>query len=66
MRVDRIFASALRQVVAAVDVDELADDVAGVVGGEEHDDVRDVLRFGEPTSRGAPRQLGKLRSPAAP
>src|SRR5881628_1280909 len=28
MRVDRIFAPALRQVVAAVDVDELADDVS--------------------------------------
>src|SRR2546427_9305827 len=38
-------------IVAAVDVDELADDVAGVVGGEEDHDIRDVVGLGEAAGR---------------
>ena len=29
---------------------ELADDVAGIISGEEHDDVRDVLLLRQPSS----------------
>jgi hypothetical protein len=38
-------------IVAAVDVNQLADEVAGIVGGEEDDDVRDVLRLGSAAGR---------------
>src|SRR4029453_326390 len=38
-------------IVTAVDVDELSDDVASLLGCEEDDDVGDVLRLGETAGR---------------
>src|SRR5262245_18719961 len=40
-----------RDVLAAVDADDVAVDPRGLVAGEEVDDVRDVLRRGEPAER---------------
>ena len=48
-----------REIITAVDMNELADDVAGIVCGEEHDNVCDVLGLGEPTHWELPCQLGQ-------
>ena len=40
----------LREIITAIDMHELADDAAGIIRGEEHDDVRDVLCLRQPSS----------------
>src|SRR5713101_8119584 len=49
----------LREIITAVDMNEWADDVAGIVCGEARDDVRDVLRLGDPARWQPLRQLCK-------
>ena len=43
---------------AAADVEELAGQPAGLVGGQEHDDVGDVLRPADPPERRRKRNNG--------
>ena len=41
-------------------MNELADNVTGIVRSEKHDGIRNVFRLGQPPRREPLRQLGKL------